>query len=74
MKEVGVVGWVAILLVVIGGLNYGLVGFFNYNLLDAIFGTGAVMRIIYAFIGISAVYTIFYAGKCCKGSSGSSRK
>ena len=66
MKEVGVVSWVAIVLVIIGGINYGLVGFFGYNLLEAIFGAGAVGRIIYAFIGVAAVWAVFGAWKCCK--------
>lgn len=47
---------VALTLVIIGGLNWGLIGFFNYNLVDALFG-GAnwLTRIIYALVGISAI-------------------
>lgn len=50
----------AYLLVVIGGLNWGLVGFFKYNLVDKIFGvesTGA--RVVYSIIGLAALY-MFY--------------
>ena len=50
----------ATILVIIGGLNWGLVGFFNYNLVDAIFGAGSVLaRIIYAIVGLAAVYMIY---------------
>jgi len=50
---------VAVLLI-IGGLNWGLVGFFGFNMIGALFG-GAIdiERIIYAFIGLSGIYEIF---------------
>lgn len=47
---------VALTLVIIGGLNWGLIGFFNYNLVDALFGSANwLTRIIYALVGISAI-------------------
>jgi uncharacterized membrane protein YuzA (DUF378 family) len=49
----------AVVLVIIGGLNWGLVGFFDWNLVDAIFGEGsALSRIIYAIVGLAALYMI----------------
>lgn len=48
------------LLVIIGALNWGLVGFFNFDLVAAIFGEmTAFTRIIYALVGISAIYLLF---------------
>ncbi len=45
------------LLLVIGGLNWGLVGFFKFDLVAGIFGNGAwLSRIVYALVGLSAVY------------------
>lgn len=47
----------ALALVIIGGLNWGLVGFFDYNLVDALFGAGSVLaRIVYSLVGLSAIY------------------
>lgn len=47
---------VALTLVIIGGLNWGLIGFFNYNLVDALFGSATwLTRIIYAIVGVSAI-------------------
>ncbi|MDN5274586.1 MAG: hypothetical protein JWP06_487 [Candidatus Saccharibacteria bacterium] len=47
----------ALALIIIGGLNWGLVGFFDYNLVDALFGTGSVLaRIVYSLVGLSAIY------------------
>ena len=55
------VSWVAVILVIIGGLNWGLVGFFNFDLVAAIFGDmSALSRVIYALVGLSALYMIFW--------------
>ena len=44
-------------LLVIGGLNWGLVGLFNFDLVATILGNmSLVSRIIYVVVGISAVY------------------
>ena len=49
----------AVVLVIIGGLNWGLVGFFDWNLVDALFGEdSALSRIIYAIVGLAALYMI----------------
>jgi len=45
-------------LLVIGGLNWALVGFFNYNLVGKVFSTG-LARIIYSVIGVAALYGVF---------------
>lgn len=48
---------IAAVLLVIGGLNWGLVGFFGFNLVAAIFGPMSVVsRIVYALVGLCAVY------------------
>ena len=48
---------IALVLVVIGGLNWGLVGLADYNLVDMIFGSGSMLaRLIYIVVGLSAVY------------------
>lgn len=53
---------VALVLILIGGLNWGLVGFFDFNLVDALFGEGSVLsRIVYALVGVAAVYKIAVA-------------
>ena len=54
---------IALLLVVIGAINWGLIGFFGFNLVAAIFGTSmaglALQRIIYALVGLAGVYGIW---------------
>lgn len=54
MKQLSMV---AMLLIVVGGLNWGLVGFFNFDLVAWIFGEMTfVSRLVYALVGISALY------------------
>lgn len=66
MKHAGLVSWIAFILIVVGGLNWGLVGFFGFNLVDAIFGAGSMIaRVVYAVVGLSAVYAIFAGCKGC---------
>lgn len=48
---------IALILVIIGGLNWGLVGLFDFDLVAAIFGAMSVIsRIIYILVGLSAIY------------------
>lgn len=50
----------AFILLVVGGLNWGLIGFLNFDLVAAIFGPMSLLsRIIYSLVGISAIYSIF---------------
>ena len=49
------------IMLIIGGLNWGLVGFFQYDLVAAIFGDmSALSRVVYALVGLSALYMIFW--------------
>lgn len=49
----------ALILVIIGAVNWGLIGFFNFNLVEAIFGTFTwVSRVIYALVGIAGLYSL----------------
>lgn len=49
---------------IIGAVNWGLIGFFNWNLVDAIFGGGAVeetsiaSRVIYAIVGVAGLVAL----------------
>lgn len=51
-----VVKIICLVLVIIGGINWGLVGLFDFNLVDKIFGIGSVMaRTVYSLVGIASV-------------------
>ncbi len=50
---------IALILVIIGAINWGLIGLFKFNLVDTIFGTmSALSRIIYTLVGISGLWSI----------------
>ena len=51
-----------LILMIIGGINWGLIGFFNCNLVASIFGTNLVIitRIIYAVVGLASLYGISF--------------
>jgi hypothetical protein len=56
MKIVDVIAWI---LLVVGGLNWGLVGIFSFDLVAAIFGEmSGLSRIVYILVGLSAVYNL----------------
>ena len=48
-------------LTIIGAVNWGLIGFFNFNLVALIFGSMSwISRIIYALVGLSGLYPVSY--------------
>jgi len=50
---------IALILVIVGGLNWGLVGVFGFDLVAALLGAMSVIsRIVYTLVGLSAIYTI----------------
>jgi uncharacterized protein len=55
---------ISLLLVVIGALNWGLVGFFGFNLITAIFGMSSFIgRLVYALVGLAGIFGVFVLGK-----------
>ncbi|HMR55541.1 MAG TPA: DUF378 domain-containing protein [Candidatus Doudnabacteria bacterium] len=57
---------IAMILLVVGGLNWGLVGAFDFNLVTTIFGDSMITTIVYILVGLSA---ILVAVNSMKGSS-----
>jgi uncharacterized protein len=54
------VDWTALVLLIIGGLNWGLMGLFSFDLVARLFGDMTIIsRIVYILVGISALWSIF---------------
>lgn len=54
-----IIDTIALILIIIGAINWGLVGIFNFNLVEAIFGgLSVITRIIYILVGISGLWGI----------------
>lgn len=59
MNFMKIIDKIALVLVIIGAINWGLVGIFNFNLVDTIFGTMSIIsRIIYILVGVSGLWAI----------------
>ncbi len=47
------------LMLIVGGINWGLVGIFNYNLVTTLLGDGSTMtKVVYGLVGVSALYQV----------------
>ena len=57
---------VAFVLLVVGGLNWLLVGAFDKNLVTIVLGTGSVTNVVYVLVGLSAIYEAATHMKRCK--------
>jgi len=67
MSKLKGLDWLALILVIVGGLNWGLVGLFNFNLVSAIFGEmSALSRIIYTLVGLAAICMLAILGKLAR--------
>ena len=56
--------WVALILMIVGGLNWGLVGLFQFDLVAAVFGNmTAAARAVYTLVGLAAVYGLVIAAR-----------
>lgn len=52
--------WIARVLLIVGGLNWGLVGLFEYDLVASLFGgaESTLAKIVYVLVGLAAVYAL----------------
>jgi len=59
-----VLDWIALILVIIGAVNWGLVGLANFDLVATLFGEMTLLsKIIYSLVGLAGLYTIYYLFK-----------
>ncbi len=62
---------VTVVLVWVGALNWGLVGFLGFNMVDMLFGAGSMLaRLVYMLVGVSAVLELAMHQKMCLACSG----
>ena len=67
MKNAQVLQTIAMILLLIGGLNWGLIGIFEWNFIATVFGyTSVLTRTIYALAGVAAVYRILVWAKASR--------
>lgn len=67
MNKLNAFDWLAVVLVIVGGLNWGLVGIFNFDLVATIFGDmSGISRVVYALVGLAAIYLAAISMKLAK--------
>lgn len=59
MKITDLYAWIALIIVIVGGINWGLVGLARLDLIGSIFGFGLFGRLIYIIVGIAAAYLCY---------------
>lgn len=58
------IDYIALILVIIGAINWGLIGFLGFDLVRVVFGDMTlVSRIVYAVIGICGLYALSFFGR-----------
>jgi uncharacterized membrane protein YuzA (DUF378 family) len=63
-RKMKAVEWIPLALLIIGGINWGLVGLFNIDLVAALFGDGTPLsRLIYILVGLSGLYSIYMGSR-----------
>lgn len=59
--------WIAMTLLIVGGLNWGLIGLLGINLVATLFGDMTLLsRVVYMLVGLSALYSIYTCSKFSK--------
>ena len=67
MNKLNTLEWITLILVIVGGLNWGLVGIFKFDLVAAIFGEMKIIsRLVYTLVGLSAIYLVVVSSKLAK--------
>lgn len=67
MKNAKMLHMIAFILLIIGGINWGLMGLLNMNLVHSLLGSSEMLeKIVYILVGISAVYIAVTHKKDCK--------
>jgi uncharacterized protein len=66
-KNLNALDWIAVIVSLIGNLNWGIIGIANYNVIAAIFGDMSVLtRLIYLLAAIASIYVASIAGQLVK--------
>lgn len=73
-KSQSVIGSIALALVIVGAINWGLIGLFNLNLVSALFGEGSLLtRIVYVGVGAAGIYALTLYPRVARSTNTESR-
>lgn len=64
MSKKGVLDWIALVLVIIGAINWGLVGLGGWDLVNIVLGSISwLAKTVYILVGLAGLYLIYFASK-----------
>ena len=68
MRTLTIIDWIALVLAIVGGINWGLVGLFQYDLVAMLLGGTSLMlvRAVYVVVGLAALYLLLLLPKLAK--------
>lgn len=59
-----IIDYIVLILVIVGAVNWGLIGFLGFDLVRALFGDMSMLsRIVYSLVGIAGLYSISFFGR-----------
>lgn len=58
IEKMNMIQKIALVFTIIGAINWGLIGLFNFNLVEAVFGDAVLSAIIYMIVGIAGIINI----------------
>jgi uncharacterized protein len=62
MKNLSFIDWTTLIVLSIGGLNWGMIALFNIDVVSLVFGEMTVLsRLVYGLVGVSAIYLLLSA-------------
>lgn len=59
--KMSTIDWVAWVLVVVGAINWGLLGAANLNLVETVVGSGSLSQVVYILVGLGGLYMLWGA-------------
>jgi uncharacterized protein len=60
MRKLNLFDWIFLSIVIVGAINWGLVGLINFDIIATIFGKMTwISRVIYGLVGLAGIYVIF---------------
>jgi len=67
-RDLNGLDWIALVLTIVGAINWGLIGFFNFDLVSALFGQAYgtysfLSRTVFAIVGLAGLWLIYTASK-----------
>ena len=64
VRRFNAMDWISMILLIVGGLNWGLVGLADFDLVATLFGEGSgLSRIVYILVGVAALYSLYTTTK-----------